>query len=491
MLATVGSVRVSPERATVKLAMTNEFLAGFHRLDEPMQKAVSAAFERFAEHTHAGLHLEKIENSRDPRMRTIRITGFWRGVVLAPISGDEYCLIMVLPHDDAIEFAKSRAVSVNSVLGVLEIRNAEGLDAIEPALGTIAQTTRQRLFADVKDSDLLRLGIEEQFLPLVRAVTDEALLQTLANLLPDVQYTALTGLAAGLSAEEVWAEIAAGLGTGERVDPDDLGAAMARSDGRIVVLESREELLEMLGRPFVAWRTFLHPTQRALAYKTGYRGPVQITGSAGTGKTVTALHRVAHLVRAGAGRILLTTYTTTLAQNLGDSLRLLVDDPADLAIVETVNLDKLAVRIVSEAHGHAPKIVSAAESADLWADIDLGVFTPEFLTTEWERVVLAQDIDALDDYLKAPRPGRGRLTSTQKVTAWKAIERYSGRLREAGLWTFLTVNAEAARVAARSAPRYRHIVVDESQDLHPTQWRLLRALAPVESDDLFLVGDGN
>ena len=43
-----------------KLAMTREFLAGFHKLDKPLQKAVSAAFEKFAAHTHAGLHLEKI-----------------------------------------------------------------------------------------------------------------------------------------------------------------------------------------------------------------------------------------------------------------------------------------------------------------------------------------------------------------------------------------------------------------------------------------------
>jgi AAA domain/UvrD-like helicase C-terminal domain len=474
-----------------KLAMTREFLAGFHKLDKPVQKAVSAAFEKFASHTHAGLHLEKIENSRDPHIRTIRITDFWRGVVLAPTAGDEYCLVTVLPHDDAIDYAKSRAVSVNSVLGVLEIRNAEALDAIEPALDAVAQTTQQRLFAEVQDSDLLRLGIEPEVLPLVRVITDEAVLGTLANLLPDIQYTALTGLASGMSVEEVWAEVAAGLTSGETVDPADVGAAIARSGDRIVMVESREELLDMLDRPFVAWRTFLHPAQRALAYKTGYKGPTQVTGSAGTGKTVTALHRVAHLARSGCGQILLTTYTTTLAQNLADSLRLLVDDPAALARVETINLDKLAIRVVGDSLGQMPRIASASELAVAWTSVDASGFTPEFLIAEWERVILAQDINSLDGYLTTKRAGRGRLTGTQKVAVWNAIERYTTWLREAGLWTFLTVNAEAARLAAESAPRYRHIVVDESQDLHPSQWRLLRALAPAESDDLFLVGDGN
>lgn len=475
-----------------KLAMTREFLAGFHKLDKPLQKAVSAAFEKFAAHTHAGLHLEKIENSRDARIRTIRITDFWRGVVLAPESGQDYCLLAVLPHDDAIEYAKSRAVTVNGVLGVLEIRNADALEAISPALGVVAQETEQRLFSGVKDSDLLSLGIDREVLPLVRVITDEAVLGTLANLLPETQYTALTGLAAGMSVEEVWQEVAAGRTERKPVDQADVGRAIARTGDRIVVFETHEELLDALERPFVTWRTFLHPAQRALAYKTGYTGPVQVTGSAGTGKTVTALHRVAHLARLGGGTVLLTTYTTTLAHNLAESLSLLLDEPEALARVETVNIDKLAVRIVSAALGRGPKIASPSELADLWKRIDTGGFTPEFLTAEWERVILAQDIDTLDGYLTAKRDRRlVRLTGAQKVVVWNAIDGFAALLRASQLWTFLTVTVEAARLAHEAAPRYRHIVVDESQDLHPAQWRMLRALAPVDSDDLFLVGDGN
>ena len=475
-----------------KLAMTREFLAGFHKLDKPVQKAVSAAFEKFAAHTHAGLHLEKIENSRDSRIRTIRITDFWRGVVLAPESGEDYCLLTVLPHDDATAYAKSRAVTVNSVLGILEIRNADALDAIGPALDTVARTTEQRLFAAVKDADLLRLGIEQEVLPLVRIITDEAVLGTLANLLPEAQYTALTGLAAGMSVEEVWNEVAAGRADGKPVDQADVGTAMARTGDRIVVFESHEELLEVLDQPFVVWRTFLHPSQRALAYKTGYTGPVQVAGCAGTGKTVTALHRATHLARHGDGNILLTTYTTTLARNLAESLYLLIEDPITLTKIETVNLDKLAVRIVSAASGRAPRIASASELADAWAKIDTAGFTPDFLTAEWERVILAQDIDTLDGYLTAKRDRRLiRLTGVQKVAVWNAVDSFATRLREAQLWTFLTVTVAAARLTLETGPRYRHIVVDESQDLHPAQWRLLRALAPVAPDDLFLVGDGN
>nr|BFE83443.1 hypothetical protein GCM10020093_060440 [Planobispora longispora] len=75
-----------------------------------------------------------------------------------------------------------------------------------------------------------------------------------------------------------------------------------------------------------------------------------------------------------------------------------------------------------------------------------------------------------------------------------------GRLAERGKRTLLQLAAEAATLLGQftgdlleeTEPRrepYRHIVVDEAQDLHPTQWRLLRAAAPYAPDDLFIVGD--
>ena len=38
---------------------------------------------------------------------------------------------------------------------------------------------------------------------------------------------------------------------------------------------------------------------------------------------------------------------------------------------------------------------------------------------------------------------------------------------------------------------YRAVVVDESQDFHPEEWKLIRALVPAGANDLFLVGDAH
>ena len=124
-----------------RLAIAKSFLGDYAKLQKPVQALVESAMAKFEDHTFAGVHLEKVHNSRDSRLRTIRIDDFWRGIVLVPDSGDTYCLLTVLPHDKAYEYAASHRCSVNQVLGVLEIRDEAGLEQFEPKLtGTAART---------------------------------------------------------------------------------------------------------------------------------------------------------------------------------------------------------------------------------------------------------------------------------------------------------------------------------------------------------------
>ena len=44
----------------------------------------------------------------------------------------------------------------------------------------------------------------------------------------------------------------------------------------------------------------------------------------------------------------------------------------------------------------------------------------------------------------------------------------------------------------RTIKPYQHVIVDEGQDLHEAQWRMLRAAVPEQSNDLFIVvADGS
>ncbi|MFL1428138.1 MULTISPECIES: UvrD-helicase domain-containing protein [unclassified Nocardiopsis] len=480
-----------------RLALHLDLLKEFAGLEKPVRERVGEVFAKFEEAAHAGLHLEKITGARDDRFRTIRIDQFWRGVVLAPVNGDTYTLLKVLPHDDAYEWAKRRKASVNMATGGIEIRDVAALDASLPHMKRMAGNTPEKLFDHVKDSELRRLGIDEHTLPLARVLTAPFQLEAARGLLPPVQWDVLYGLASGLTAEEVWAEL--GPAIVEGVDPDDLDAAVRRSSDRVLLVEGPEELLAALAHPFDLWRIYLHPVQRA-AVEAAYRGPARVTGGPGTGKTVVTLHRAYRLARAG-GRVLLTTFTSTLADSLESSLRLLsetdggADADAVVARVRVEHVDRFANRVFREGHG-APDLLSPQRERALWEQVVQGLeldLSPAFLAQEWRQVVLAQQITGADAYLAAKRRGRGRgLDAGVKARVWQAIAAFQGLVDERGVWTYETVVDEAARLLSERAEKpFDHVLVDEAQDLHPGQWRLLRAAVAEGPDDLFIAGDAH
>lgn len=203
---------------------------------------MTEVFAKFEQDPHSGRNLEKINNTRDPRFRSIRITKFWRGVVLAPESGDTYTLLKVLPHDDAYDWAQRRSASVNAATGRIEIRDSVAIDSTLPALSKMAEQAPTRLFTHVKDSELRQLGIDEQTLQFARALTDPVQLDASKSFLPSNQWDVLYGLSAGLSPEDVWAELGA-VAADEQIDPDDLDAAVERSSDRVMLVDGPEELV--------------------------------------------------------------------------------------------------------------------------------------------------------------------------------------------------------------------------------------------------------
>ncbi|MBM2622922.1 DEAD/DEAH box helicase [Actinoplanes sp. LDG1-06] len=482
-----------------ELAIDRGFLPAYAKLQRPVQHAVLAAIEKFSAHTHAGLHLEKLTGAKDPHVRTIRIDQFYRGVVLA-LGAERYALLNVLPHDDANTFAIRRRFTVNQVLGVLEVRDQAGIE--EFTQSTPTPPTAAGLFAQVSAANLERLGIDKDIMPLLRVISTDRQLESLSTLLPQVQYDVLTGLASGMSVQAVWEEMAERIVS--EVDPDDLLTAAQRTPERIAFVSGPVELAAILAHPFDVWRTFLHPTQRDVAYRETYTGPALITGSAGTGKTVTGLHRAVFLAQRlpdDGSKVLLTTYTRSLADALGKQLRLLTSDRAVLQRIDVIGVDKLAHQIVTQQGGKVtiatdsntdPLWEEAARTGPTWVNRAGAVTTVSaaFLKREWEQVILAQQLATADAYRDSPRKGRGAgLRAAQRDQVWDAISGVVRKLATKRIRTHTQLADDAAVIAASSSPRYRHVVVDEGQDLHPAQWRLLRALVAVGKNDMFLLAD--
>ncbi|MCP3818400.1 AAA family ATPase [Streptomyces sp. A3M-1-3] len=488
------------------LAFANTFWQSFDALEKTVKSGVRKAMAKFqlltvAElHADKGLHLESVDKARDPRMRTIRINDFWRGVVLAPDDGsDVFLLLNVVPHDDAYTWAAKRLYTVNTATRGLEVRNVVAIEQLTPALEKAATEAPTLLFAAYSDTVLRELGIDDQVLRAVRTVIDRAQLDAFGTLLPEDQFEVLQFLAEGFTPEEVYRDVVA-VRRPVHAAPEpteDLAAAIANTGSRITLITEPDELADILEKPFAAWRVFLHPSQRRVAYRVSYNGSAQVSGGPGTGKTVVALHRVKHLLsRSQDTRVLLTTYTNALAAALRENLALLLDDETQLARVDVTTVNAYAHRLARELGGRTPSPIGDQEERRIWQKVgkQLGLpWTEQFLAQEYRHVVLAQDIRSAEDYLRATRRGRGTaLGPLKRAEVWRAVEAFRSALRAQGVCTHLQVCDEAARLldgANRAAYGYDHVVVDEAQDLHPAQWRVLRAAVEPGPDDLFVTGD--
>ncbi|WP_214105075.1 UvrD-helicase domain-containing protein [Acrocarpospora catenulata] len=489
-----------------QLAFANSFWESYDVLDKPVKAGVRKAMAKFQQLTIAelyadkGLHLESVDKARDPRMRTIRINDFWRGVVLAPDDGsDTFLLLNVVPHDDAYTWAAKRLYTVNTATRALEVRNVAALEQLTPALERAAADAPALLFAAHSNTVLRDLGIDDQVLRAVRTIIDKQQLEAFGALLPEDQFEVLQYLAEGFSPEEVYRDIVAERRPADAPDDpsESLAQAIANTTSRITLITGPDELADILDKPFAAWRVFLHPSQRRVAYRVSYNGPVQVTGGPGTGKTVVALHRVKHLLsRSSDSRVLLTTYTNALASMLRDYLVQLLDDERLLARVEVTTVDAFAHRTVRDLAGRVPAVMGDADERQIWRRVRRLLalpWTEQFLAQEFRHVVLAQRTRDLEAYQQVNRRGRGTpLGPRQRERVWQAMETFTAELQKAGATTHLQVCARAAELLAGAdlaIHGFDHVVVDEAQDLHPAQWRVLRAAVAEGPDDLFITGD--
>ena len=496
--------------AKVNVLFADTFDKAYQSLDATIQRRVVDFMLKLRREPDApGLNLKQPHGARDKHVWTARVNDNFRAVLWRPDNTTFY-LASIKAHDDAYVYAAQTVWNVNNVTGGVEFYDHGALREILVRTGDSLPTAHDRpgFFDEVSDGDFTRLGVAPSLIPTLREIRSEDALLGIAEQVPKLACQVILALADGKTTDQVWEEIVTQSEADSEVDPKDVAAAVERPATResfAVVTEDSEELERMLLKPMSEWRIFLHPQQRRLAYRTKpYNGPARVSGGPGTGKTVVALHRVSALAAAlpsDAGRkILLTTYTNALA----DLLHRLLDDlggPDLTAKVDVLNIDKVVrdvLRNDADSQWANIEILGNAAIAARWDDV-IAEFAPQhsydrsFLISEWEQVVLAQNVRTRDGYFSANRAGRGRrLNRADRVTVWSLIQEFERRLDRDKALGFKQAAVRASDIAATwtDADRpYRHIVVDEAQDLHTAHWTLLRALAPIGSDDLFIVGD--
>ncbi len=482
-----------------KIAMSDDFLKSFAAVPRAHQLAVLNFVAKFRQNPMAsGINYERIRDAADANMRSVRINDNVRGIVLKPDVGNVYCLLWVDQHDAAYQWASRHRVAIHPDVGSIQVY---AVQEASPAQSSPSEPGQEvdGLFHSLKDREIRRLGVPDDRLAAVRAVTAEEDLELLQDVLPDEAFEALYLFAAGDSYEKIISERSAP----ESVDQADFSAALERAGSRrhFVVLTDDSDLEALLAAPLERWRVFLHPSQRKLVERD-WNGPVKVTGGAGTGKTVVAMHRAARLARQYAALpgkpVLFTTFTKTLAEDIRQHLQMLCT-PQELEKIQVVNLDQWALGLLRRFGYRNELLYKESDRKRYWqaamsampAGIDLSA---AFMRAEFERVVLPQGCETADQYMRASRIGRGgQLARTMRKSIWPVFAEYRAQLQAANLREPEEAFREACQLLEREKPvlGIRCMVVDEAQDISAAAYSLIRAAVTPAENDLFIVGDAH
>ncbi len=453
----------------MNVAVADSFYKSLSRLTREEQDRVrETAFLFLQNPKHPSLKMHKLEKLKNKGFWSVYVNMDLR-IILYEHREVGFILAYTGHHDDAYLWAENHQAEVHPRTGILQIFRVVEETKVVPR--------EIRPLLPYPEDYLLDLGVPPSYLkPLSLVETEEELLELISGLPQDVQERLLD------------------LCTGKKVVPppkvatiEDL-AKHPLSRQHLQFIQNLEELRRALAYPWERWMVFLHPAQREAVERT-FQGPARVTGPAGTGKTVVALHRAARLAERYPGEpLLLTSFNRFLASRLRAGIRLLLGEVPGNLTVE--NLHGLAVRLHNQHLG--PVQIAKEETYLSWvSEATSGLpYEPEFLRSEFA-FLDAWGLYQWDLYKSFPRSGRGvPLTARERRRLFDAFQEVWKRLEGEGLLTFngllhrLRVEAEAGTI-----PRFRAAVVDEAQDLGPAELLFLRALVEEGPDDLFFALD--
>ena len=469
----------------MRFRIADAFTASLGRLPNEQQKAAkTTAFDLQTNPSQPGLSVHRLSNTRDTNFWSARVNIDLR--IIFHRTGEDVVLCYVGRHDEVYRWAERRKLEPHPATGaaqLVELREVVQEITVPVYVETqVSALAKSPLFAHIPEVQLLGYGIPDEWLGAVRVADEDSVLD-LADHLPTEAAEALLELAVGKHPQP-------SLPAPSGADPFDHPDALRR----FRVMRNVEELAAALEYPWEKWAIFLHPEQQAMVERR-YNGPARVSGSAGTGKTVVALHRAAYLTRANPScRVLLATFSDALARLLQTKLELLVNhDARILSRITVQSLDAVASDLFGEWFGK-PEL---AKRRDLEMLISEAVewhgssFSTSFLWAEWDRVVDGWQLGTWEDYSGIRRAGRyRRLSESQRESLWPIFEWVKSRLLGDGLITKPEMFGRLTAALRQTDDRpFDYVVVDEAQDVSVPQLRFLAAMAGGKENGLFFAGD--
>ena len=470
----------------MEFRIADTFTDSLARLTGEEQKAAkTTAFDLQLDPVNPGMSFHKIDSARDKNFWSVRVSRDIRLIVHKAVGSLLVCYVG--HHDPAYAWAERRRLETHPKTGAaqfVEVRETVQ-EIIIPEYVEVEQPASPKppLFKNRSDQELLGYGVPLEWLADVREANEDTVL-ALADHLPAEASEALLELAVG--------------GKPEILKPAPVGAdpfAHPDAQRRFRAMKDLEELERALDYPWDKWTVFLHPAQR-LIVERNYNGPARVSGSAGTGKTVVALHRAVFLARTHPdARILLTTFSDPLANALRTQLRRLISNEPRLAEQVEVHSIHAIGRRLFQARAGRVQMASREQLSELLkraaAEVGGHKFRHQFLLTEWEQVVDAWQLATWEEYRDVRRLGRKtRLPEEQRAVLWSIFERVREGLAgedlitEAGLFSRL-----AELIRGGQNPPFDFAVVDEAQDMGVAHLRFIGSLGADRPNALFFAGD--
>lgn len=479
----------------MKLLFYDKFFESLIDLPKGIQKKVIDFQKKFRENSKSSaIHLEPILSFKDSSLRSARVDQTYRAIIKVPDSGETYFLLWVDHHDKAYEWATNKVFQWNENTQSMQVFTApeilEGKDEVKP----VVIEEEKGLFREYTDSDLLKIGVPSVLLPSIRGIESLDDLEHIEKFIPQDTFENLFYLADGASIEQLIFEIEEG--KIEAVTEEEQLRSI-NNQRSFIELTDDELFNDILEGNLKKWKYYLHPSQRKLV-NGSFTGTVKVSGGAGTGKTVAALHRMKFLSdsRRPGEKILFTTFTKALTENLK---ALSTDLEIDLNGITISNIDALAFELVKEfllipTDYKVFGLHNVKKPEEIWEEVldtELTTFDLDFLGKEYHDVVLYHDVKSIEEYLKAPRIGRGKAISrTQRREVWALMEKYN---RTKAHYRFYhkeeLYNLLVNFLKSHNTKVYDYALVDELQDFSNVELRVVRALVEEKPNDLFLVGD--
>jgi mRNA-degrading endonuclease RelE of RelBE toxin-antitoxin system len=472
--------------------ISDTFTDSLVRLTGDEQKAVkTTAFDLQLNPANPGFNFHKLDKAKDRNFWSVRVNADIRLIVHKTMGSLLLCYVD--HHDKAYDWAERRKLETHPATGaaqLVEIRETvkeivipvyiQTTLALEPKLAA----EKKAVYIAASDDELLGYGVPAEWLGDVRKATTEDALLALAEHLPAEAAEALVELATGGKPRVPLSAVMA-------ANPFDHPDAQRR----FRVMTNVEELQRALDFPWERWTIFLHPEQRQWVERD-YAGPARVSGSAGTGKTIVALHRAAYLARTHPDtRVLLTTFSDTLANALRTKLkRLLGSEPRLAERIDVYSLNAIGLRLY-KAHVGPAAIAGREIMRELVQEAANGVdghkFGLHFLFTEWEQVVDAWQLETWEAYRDVVRLGRKtRLPEAQRLVLWSIFERIRIGLKARQLITYAELfSTLAAAISRKKKVVFDFAVVDEAQDISVAHLRFFAALGNSRPNALFFAGD--